>query len=54
MQARLLEAEGKMSDMVERKSRRVFGVGVGVFLLGFFFVASMLICCIGSLSETPR
>lgn len=43
-----------LSAMVERKSTRVFGVGVGVFLIGFFFVLSLLICCLGSLTARPR
>jgi hypothetical protein len=39
--------------LVEQKSTRVMGVGVGVFLVGFFGALSILICCFGSVTERP-
>ncbi|CAM9800571.1 unnamed protein product [Choristocarpus tenellus] len=40
------------NTLVERKDTRVMGLGIGVFLIFFFSIISILICLVGA--TTPR
>ena len=48
---RLLQAAD--DDLVETQSKRVLGVGYGVFFLTFFFICTCMFCCIGGLHTRP-